>query len=71
MNKLDLDDKLEITSQQLKIISELMQVNLNLLPVERCEEIDRLYFLTNYIKQISDNTLDLVKSKGGQNNESN
>ena len=53
MNKLDIADEIATYTNQLDNITELMLTNINNLEISRCKETDRLYFLTDYIKQIS------------------
>ena len=53
MNKLDIADELTIYTNQLDNIAELMLTNINNLDISKCKETDRLYFLTDYIKQVS------------------
>ena len=53
MNKLDIADELTIYTNQLDNIVELMLTNINNLNITKCKETDRLYFLNDYIKQIS------------------
>ena len=53
MNKLDIVDELTIYTNQLDNIAELMLTNINNLKISKCNETDRIYFLTDYIKQIS------------------
>ena len=53
MNKLDIADELTTYTNQLDNITELMLTNINNLEISKCKETDRLYFLTNYIKQVS------------------
>lgn len=50
---MDIDDKLEIIANQLDNISNLIGFNLNTSNIEKSDELDRLYFLNDYIKQIS------------------
>ena len=53
MNKMDIDDRIEIIANQLDNIAELMLTNINNLKISKCNETDRIYFLTDYIKQIT------------------
>lgn len=53
MNKLDIADKLTTYTNQLDNITELLTTNINNLNITKCKETDRLYFLNDYIKQIS------------------
>ncbi|MYV11302.1 hypothetical protein FYL10_09745 [Lactobacillus salivarius] len=50
---MDIDDKLEIIANQLDNISNLIGFNLNTSNIEKSDELDRLYFLTDYIKQLT------------------
>lgn len=50
---MDIDDKLEIIANQLNNISDLIGFNLNTSNIEKSDELDRLYFLTDYIKQLT------------------
>lgn len=50
---MDIDDKLEIIANQLDNISDLIGFNLNTSNIKKSDELDRLYFLNDYIKQIS------------------
>lgn len=52
-NKLDIADELTTYTNQLDNITELMLTNINNLEISKCKETDRLYFLTDYIKQVS------------------
>lgn len=58
MNKMDIDDRIEIIANQLDSIADLIGFNLNVSDIEKSDELDRLYFLNDYIKQI---TTDLKK----------
>lgn len=53
MNKLDIADELTTYTNQLDNITELLTTNINNLNITKCKETDRLYFLNDYIKQIS------------------
>ncbi|MDY2638941.1 MAG: hypothetical protein SOV68_03245 [Ligilactobacillus salivarius] len=55
MNKLDIADEIATYTNQLDNITELMLTNINNLEISRCKgnELDRLYFLVDYAKQIS------------------
>ncbi|OUQ32184.1 hypothetical protein B5E73_03775 [Ligilactobacillus salivarius] len=53
MNKLDIADRLTNYTNQLDNITELLITNINNLEISKCKETDRLYFLTDYIKQVS------------------
>lgn len=50
---MDIDDKLEIIANQLDNISDLIGLNLNTSDIEKSDELDRLYFLTDYIKRLT------------------
>ena len=57
MNKMDIydiADRLTNYTNQLDNITELLTTNINNLNITKCKETDRLYFLNDYIKQISD-----------------
>ena len=58
MNKMDIDDRIEIIANQLDSITDLIGFNLNVSDIRKSDELDRLYFLNDYIKQI---TTDLKK----------
>lgn len=49
----DIADRLTNYTNQLDNITELLTTNINNLNITKCKETDRLYFLNNYIKQIS------------------
>lgn len=49
----DIADKLTNFTNQLDNITELLATNINNLDISKCKETDRLYFLTDYIKQVS------------------
>lgn len=53
MNKLDIADKLTTYTNQLDNIAELMLTNLSNSDISKSKELDRIYFLNDYIKQIS------------------
>lgn len=53
MNKLDIADELTTYTNQLDNITELMLTNLSNSDISKSKELDRLYFLINYAKQIS------------------
>ena len=53
MNKLDIADELITYINQLDNITELILININNLKISKCNETDRICFLTDYIKQIS------------------
>ena len=56
MNKMDIcdiADRLTNYTNQLDNITELLTTNINNLNITKCKETDRLYFLNDYIKQIS------------------
>lgn len=53
MNKLDIADELTIYTNQLDNIAELMLINLNNSDISKSKELDRLYFLNDYIKELS------------------
>ena len=49
----DIADRITNYTNQLDNITELMLINLNNLNITKCKETDRLYFLNDYIKDIS------------------
>ncbi|MDM8224280.1 hypothetical protein QUW22_08870 [Ligilactobacillus salivarius] len=49
----DIADKLTNFTNQLDNVTELLATNINNLDISKCKETDRLYFLTDYIKQVS------------------
>lgn len=53
MNKMDIDDRIEIIANQLDGITDLIGFNLNVSDIRKNDELDRLYFLNDYIKQIT------------------
>ena len=53
MNKLDIADELTIYTNQLDNIAELMLINLNNSNISKSKKLDRLYFLNDYIKELS------------------
>ena len=53
MNKLDIADELTTYTNQLDNIAELMLTNLSNSDISKSKELDRIYFLNDYIKQIS------------------
>ena len=64
---MDIDDKLEIIANQLDNISDLIGFNLNTSNIEKSDELDRIYFLNDYIKQLTTylkNISDDIRKKG-------
>ena len=53
MNKLDIADELTKYTNQLDNIAELMLTNIGNSDISEGNELDHLYFLVNYTKQIS------------------
>lgn len=53
MNKLDIADELTTYTNQLDNIAELMLTNINNSDISKSNELDRLYFLVDYAKQLS------------------
>ncbi|MSE04361.1 hypothetical protein GKC33_02885 [Lactobacillus salivarius] len=53
MDKLDISDKLTVYTNQLNNIAELMLTNINNSDISKGNELDHLYFLVDYAKQIS------------------
>ena len=76
MKKIDMYDvsnELATYSIQLNDISELILFNLNKSDISKSDELDRLYFLDDYIKQLS-NELDNFSKKiirGDENDRDN
>ena len=76
MKKIDMYDvsnELATYSIQLKDISELILFNLNKSDISKSDELNRLYFLNDYIKQLS-NELDQFSTKvirGDKNDRDN
>ena len=76
MKKIDIYDvsnELATYSIQLNDISELILFNLNKSDISKSDELDRLYFLNDYIKQLS-NELDQFSTKvirGDKNDRDN
>ena len=76
MKKIDMyvvSNELATYSIQLKDISELILFNLNKSDISKSDELDRLYFLNDYIKQLS-NELDQFSTKvirGDKNDRDN
>ena len=76
MKKIDMYDvsnELATYSIQLNDISELILFNLNKLDIRKSDELNRLYFLDDYIKQLS-NELDNFSKKiirGDENDRDN
>ena len=56
----DIADELTTYTNQLDNITELMLTNINNLEISKCKETDRLYFLTDYIKQVSNDLYKLA-----------
>ena len=53
MNKLDIANEIATYTNQLDNIAELMLINLNNSDTSKSKELDRLYFLNDYIKELS------------------
>ncbi|WP_169835234.1 hypothetical protein [Ligilactobacillus salivarius] len=53
MNKMDIDDRIEIIANQLDSITDLIGFNLNVSDIRKSDELDRLCFLNDYIKQLT------------------
>ena len=56
MKKIDMYDvsnELAKCSIQLDNIAELIEINLTISKLKDCDELTRIYFLTDYIKQLS------------------
>lgn len=76
MKKIDMYDvsnELATYSIQLKDISELMLFNLNKSDIGKSDELDRLYFLDDYIKQLSSELDNFSKKiiRGDENDRDN
>lgn len=71
-NMMDIDDKLEIIANQLDNISDLIGFNLNTSNIEKSDELDRICFLNDYIKQLTTylkNISDDIRKKGMMTND--
>lgn len=53
MKKLDIADEIATYTNQLDNIAELMLINLNNSDISKSKELDRLYFLNDYINELS------------------
>lgn len=53
MDKLDISDEIATYTNQLDNIAELMLTNLSNSDISKSKELDRIYFLIDYAKQIS------------------
>ena len=53
MNKMDIDDRIGMIANQLDGIADLIGFNLTVSGIRKSDELDRLYFLTDYIKQLT------------------
>ena len=53
MNKLDIANELTTYTNQLDNITELMLTNLSNSDISKSKELDRIYFLNDYIKELS------------------
>ena len=53
INILEISDELAKCSIQLDNIAELIEINLTISKLKDCDELTRIYFLTDYIKQLS------------------
>lgn len=62
INILEISDELIKCSIQLDNIAELIEINLTISKLKGCDELTRIYFLTDYIKQLS-NKLDNFSKK--------
>lgn len=62
INILEISDELVKCSIQLDNIAELIEINLTISKLKNCDELTRIYFLTDYIKQLS-NKLDNFSKK--------
>lgn len=67
MNKMDIDDRIGMIANQLDSIADLIGFNLTISGIRKSDELDRLYFLTDYIKQLTTdlkNISDAISEKG-------
>lgn len=67
MNKMDIDDRIGMIANQLDSIADLIGFNLTVSGIRKSDELDRLYFLTDYIKQLTTdlkNISDAISEKG-------
>ena len=67
MNKMDIDDRIGMIANQLDSIADLIGFNLTVSGIRKSDELDRLYFLTDYIKQLTTdlkNISDDISDKG-------
>lgn len=76
MKKIDMYDvsnELATYSIQLNDISELILFNLNKSDISKSDELDRLYFLDDYIKQLSSELDNFSKKiiRGDENDRDN
>lgn len=53
INILEIPDELAKCSIQLDNIAELIEINLTISKLKDCDELTRIYFLADYIKQLS------------------
>ena len=53
INILEISDELIKCSIQLDNIAELIEINLTISKLKDCDELTRIYFLADYIKQLS------------------
>ena len=68
INILEISDELVKCSIQLDNIAELIEINLTISELKDCDELTRIYFLTDYIKQLS-NKLDKFSHEIIKDNE--
>ncbi|MDM8272291.1 hypothetical protein QUW30_01525 [Ligilactobacillus salivarius] len=67
MNKMDIDDRIGMIANQLDSIADLISFNLTISGIRKSDELDRLYFLNDYIKQLTTdlkNISDDISEKG-------
>lgn len=73
INILEISDELIKCSIQLDSIAELIDINLTISKLKDCDELTRIYFLTDYIKQLSSELDNFSKKiiRGDENDRDN
>ena len=73
INILEISDELIKCSIQLDNIAELIEINLTISKLKNCDELTRIYFLTDYIKQLSSELDNFSKKiiRGDENDRDN
>lgn len=73
INILEISDELIKCSIQLDSIAELIEINLTISELKDCDELTRIYFLTDYIKQLSSKLDNFSKKiiRGDENDRDN